>query len=98
MIKTIKLIRKGNVVDRFNCVISNSCCIFNNYILIIQSTTKNKPVYVMCQSGVRSYIACRILTAKGYECYNFAGGYRFYDLVQEGINQSEEVFPCGMSK
>lgn len=59
---------------------------------------KEKPVYVMCQSGVRSYIACRILTAKGYECYNFAGGYRFYDLVQEGINQSEEVFPCGMSK
>lgn len=32
----------------------------------------NKPVYVMCQSGLRSYIACRILTQYGYECYNFS--------------------------
>ena len=37
-----------------------------------------KPVYVMCQSGLRSYLACRILTQNGYDCYNFSGGYRFY--------------------
>ena len=36
-----------------------------------------KPVYVTCQSGLRSYIACRILEANGHEDYNFAGGYRF---------------------
>ena len=36
-----------------------------------------KPVYVMCQSGLRSYIACRILAQNGFECYNFSGGYRF---------------------
>ena len=39
---------------------------------------KAKPVYVMCQSGLRSYLACRILTQNGCECYNFSGGYRFY--------------------
>ena len=39
---------------------------------------KAKPVYVMCQSGLRSYLACRILTQNGFECYNFSGGYRFY--------------------
>ena len=39
---------------------------------------KVKPVYVMCQSGLRSYLACRILTQNGFDCYNFSGGYRFY--------------------
>ena len=42
----------------------------------------SKPVYVMCQSGLRSYIACRILSGKGFDCYNFAGGYRFYRTVE----------------
>ena len=37
-----------------------------------------KPVYVMCQSGLRSYLACRILMQNGFDCYNFSGGYRFY--------------------
>ena len=27
-----------------------------------------KPVYVICQSGLRSYIACRILAGRGYDC------------------------------
>lgn len=39
---------------------------------------REKPVYVMCQSGLRSYLACRILTQNGFDCYNFSGGYRFY--------------------
>ena len=38
----------------------------------------SKPVYVMCQSGLRSYLACCILTQNGFDCYNFSGGYRFY--------------------
>lgn len=42
---------------------------------------KDKPIYVICQSGLRSYIATRILIGNGYECYNFAGGFRFYDVV-----------------
>ncbi|MDE8702104.1 FAD-dependent oxidoreductase [Adlercreutzia equolifaciens] len=40
-----------------------------------------KPVYVICQSGLRSYIACRILAGHGFEPYNFAGGYRYYEAV-----------------
>lgn len=58
----------------------------------------DKPVYVMCQSGLRSYIACRILSQNGYDCYNFSGGYRFYDLVTRGRRQSESTYPCGMNK
>lgn len=42
---------------------------------------KDKTVYVHCQSGLRSYIACRILNQKGYNCYNVDGGYRLYETM-----------------
>jgi len=42
---------------------------------------KDKPVYVHCHSGLRSYLACRILTGNGYDCYNLAGGWRLYESV-----------------
>lgn len=47
----------------------------------IAEIPKGKPVYVHCHSGLRSYIACRILTGYGFDCYNLAGGYRFYESV-----------------
>lgn len=59
---------------------------------------KTKPVYVMCQSGLRSYISCRILTGEGFDCYNFAGGYRFYESVTNEKIQSEGSYACGMDK
>ncbi len=43
-----------------------------------------KPVYIHCHSGLRSYIACRILSGYGFTCYNLAGGYRLYETV---VNQ-----------
>lgn len=57
-----------------------------------------KPVYVMCQSGLRSYVACRILSQHGFHCYNFAGGYRFYEAVTTDRRQSRQAFACGMDK
>lgn len=57
-----------------------------------------KPVYVMCQSGLRSYVACRILSQHGFHCYNFAGGYRFYEAVTTDRCQSRQAFACGMDK
>lgn len=42
---------------------------------------KEKPVYVHCHSGLRSYIACRILAGNGYNCFNLAGGWRLYESV-----------------
>ena len=47
----------------------------------ISEIEKGKPVYLICQSGLRSYIASRILEGNGYETYNFSGGFRFYDAV-----------------
>ena len=57
-----------------------------------------KPVYVICQSGVRSYIATRILEGHGFEAYNFAGGFRLYDAVIHDTALTETSFPCGMDK
>ena len=59
---------------------------------------RNKPVYVICQSGLRSYISCRILAGNGYECYNFAGGFRFYDAVMNDRCLIEAATACGMDK
>ena len=59
---------------------------------------KTKPVYVICQSGLRSYIACRILAGNGFECYNFSGGFRFYDAVMHARCLIESATACGMDK
>lgn len=59
---------------------------------------KSKPVYVICQSGLRSYIACRILAGNGFECYNFSGGFRFYDAVMNDRCLIESATACGMDK
>ena len=59
---------------------------------------KSKPVYVICQSGLRSYIACRILVGNGFECYNFSGGFRFYDAVMNDRCLIESATACGMDK
>ncbi|WP_323088321.1 FAD-dependent oxidoreductase [Allobaculum sp. JKK-2023] len=56
----------------------------------------SRPVYVICQSGLRSYIACRILEGNGFDCFNFAGGYRFYDDVTHERQLVEMATDCGM--
>ena len=57
-----------------------------------------KPVYVICQSGLRSYIACRILAGHGFECYNFSGGFRYYDAVMHDRRLTKQALPCGMDQ
>ena len=59
---------------------------------------KGKPVYVVCQSGLRSYIASRILEGNGYETYNFSGGFRFYDAVTNDRCLIEKASACGMDQ
>ena len=64
----------------------------------IAEIPEGKPVYVICQSGLRSYIACRILQGYGYDAFNFAGGFRFYDAVTNDQALIEQSSPCGMDK
>ena len=56
----------------------------------------SKPVYVICQSGLRSYIASRILEGSGFTAYNFAGGFRFYDAVMHDRALIAQASACGM--
>lgn len=64
----------------------------------LEKLDQSKPIYVMCQSGLRSYLACRILSGEGFDCYNFSGGYRFYENVKKETDLIEASHPCGMDK
>lgn len=59
---------------------------------------KTKKVYVMCQSGLRSYVASRILSQKGYITFNFVGGYRLYNSIFSEELASKESYGCGKDK
>lgn len=59
---------------------------------------KTKKIYVMCQSGLRSYLATRILTQNGFDAYNFAGGFRLYSSIKNEELLSKQCYSCGMEK
>jgi NADPH-dependent 2,4-dienoyl-CoA reductase/sulfur reductase-like enzyme/rhodanese-related sulfurtransferase len=44
----------------------------------LKDLPKDKPIKVFCEVGLRSYIACRILTQNGFDAYNLSGGYLTY--------------------
>ena len=54
----------------------------------------DKPVYVHCHSGLRSYLACRVLTGSGFQCWNLAGGYRLYQAVTGEGATPVSGMPC----
>lgn len=46
---------------------------------------KNTQVAVFCKSGIRGYIAQRILTQHGFNSSNLSGGYDLWELCQRGL-------------
>lgn len=62
----------------------------------LEQLDKTKPVYLVCQSGLRSYIASRILKGSGFECSHLAGGYRFYVAVVRDACLTARAASCGM--
>ena len=64
----------------------------------LEELDPGKPVYVICQSGLRSYIASRILEGNGFTAYNFSGGFRFYDAVVNDRALIESAYSCGMDQ
>lgn len=64
----------------------------------LEELERGKPVYVICQSGLRSYIACRILGGYGFDTYNFSGGFRYYDAVVNDRDLIERATACGMDQ
>lgn len=56
-----------------------------------------KPLFVHCQTGLRSYVACRILEQHGFKCRNVTGGYGFYlATLPQGSAEPTQVGACGL--
>ena len=64
----------------------------------LRELPENVPLYVLCQSGLRSYLACRILSQNGFDCHNFSGGYRLYETIYRDCLAAKQAYPCGMDK
>ena len=56
-----------------------------------------KEVYVNCYSGLRSYLACRILSQRGFRCHNLSGGWRFWSYAaQDRVHDATPTHLCGI--
>ncbi|MEG0763503.1 MAG: FAD-dependent oxidoreductase [Oscillospiraceae bacterium] len=89
-VRTIAEYARGHIDKAINIPLDN---LRENF----EKLDKSKEIYVNCQSGLRSYIACRILTQNGYKCYNLAGGYRLYESATRDIEfDVTPKHPCGI--
>ncbi len=49
---------------------------------------REKPIVVYCQSGQRSYYACRILMQNGFSCRNLSGAFKTYSTMTRPLDRS----------
>ena len=59
---------------------------------------KSKRYCVVCHTGLRSYVACRMMTQHGFDCFNLSGGMRLYRAVVCGCESDPCTLACGLSK
>ncbi len=64
-VRTAQEYRSGHIQEAKNLPLNQ---------IVNYSGPKTKPVYVICQSGMRSKRACAILNDKGYQTINVKGG------------------------
>ena len=58
---------------------------------------KGKKIYVNCYSGLRSYLACRILSQHGFRCSNLSGGWRFWSYnATDRAHDAAPTHLCGV--
>lgn len=63
----------------------------------LEELPRDKQLLVHCATGIRSYIACRILSQHGFDCTNISGGYNFYQALKLDQNADmENVGDCGL--
>ena len=52
---------------------------------------RDKTINIYCKSGLRSYLAYRILIQNGFKCKNIDGGYTMYSFIKnEKVTQAKE--------
>ncbi|QAT51043.1 pyridine nucleotide-disulfide oxidoreductase [Caproiciproducens sp. NJN-50] len=59
---------------------------------------KDKPVYAYCAVGLRGYVACRILTQHGFDCYNLSGGIKTWRDAHDKPDAPSPTDCIGMKK
>ena len=63
----------------------------------INEIEKGKPVYLICQSGLRAATLPAVFWKETVmKTYNFSGGFRFYDAVVNDRALIERAYACGM--
>lgn len=63
----------------------------------IDKIPRNQELHVYCQSGLRSYIACRVLKQLGFTCKNVSGGYGMYENLEKNkVMDRQGKGPCGL--
>ena len=55
----------------------------------LEELSRNKELLVFCQTGVRSYLAARILSQHGFKCRNLTGGYKTYTAFTDSLPKPE---------
>jgi NADPH-dependent 2,4-dienoyl-CoA reductase/sulfur reductase-like enzyme/rhodanese-related sulfurtransferase len=51
---------------------------------------KEKPIYVYCFSGMRSYVANRILSGNGFKVFNIGGGWQRFKAIADAKRFTDE--------
>jgi NADPH-dependent 2,4-dienoyl-CoA reductase/sulfur reductase-like enzyme len=51
---------------------------------------RNKEIYIHCQSGLRAYVAERLLSNLGFRCHNIFGSWMWYSTMMLDKQQTEE--------
>ena len=87
-VRTKEEYERGHIKNYINIPLDDLRC-------NLSSLDKTKKIYVMCQSALRSYLACRILANLGYDCANLAGGYLIYSSYYLNQKANNLVLPCG---
>ena len=58
---------------------------------------RDREIYVNCFSGLRSYLACRMLSQHGFRCSNLSGGWRFWSYAAgRGAHSGGPTHLCGI--
>ncbi len=52
---------------------------------------RDREIIVHCQTGQRSYNACRLLIQHGFRARNLVGSYRTWKVASEAVNRSTPV-------
>lgn len=68
----------------------------------LNNIKKEKDILVYCKVGLRGYIACRILSQNGFNCYNLSGGYDIYKRFKKAsdnvLNISQSLSETAIGK